>query len=116
MGPRNLILPTPTTLWFVDNLLPEGSKTDPADPAVSPLMVDLTGLGPVLFQMGTNDPLLDDSPFLSQRWQVAGNRVVLTVYPGGVHAFDMFDLTIADASRARQDRFVSGCLGACIGD
>jgi acetyl esterase/lipase len=114
-GPRNLILSTPTTLWFVNNLLPEGSDTDPADPAVSPLMADLTGLGPALFQVGTNDPLLDDSLFLSQRWQAAGNRVDLAIYPGGVHAFDMFDLAIADASRARQDRFVSGCIGACLG-
>ena len=109
-GPRNLILSTPTTQWFVDNLLPEGGNTGRADPAVSPLMADLAGLTPALFQAGTCDPLLDDSLFLSQRWQAAGNRAELAIYPGGTHAFDMFDLAIARASRARQDRFVNACL------
>jgi len=106
-GARYLILSTPVTGWFVRNLLPEGSA---ADPKVSPLLADLAGLPPALLQVGTCDPLLDDSLFMAARWRAAGNRAELAVYPGGVHAFDMFDLAIARASRARQDAFVAECL------
>jgi acetyl esterase/lipase len=111
-GERYLILSTPVTDWFCQNLLPGGAEY-PArrgEPAVSPLMADLGGLAPALFQVGTRDPLIDDSLFMARRWQAAGNRADLAVYPGGVHAFDMFDLAIAHDSRARQDAFVNTCL------
>ncbi len=108
-GARNLVLSTPTVDWFVTNLLPRGGRSDPA---VSPLLADLAGLVPALFQVGTSDPLLDDTLFMSRRWEAAGNRADLAIYPGGVHAFDMFDLEIARASWARQDRFVTACLAA----
>jgi acetyl esterase/lipase len=73
-------------------------------------MADLGDLAPALFQVGTLDPLIDDSLFMARRWQAAGNRADMAVYPGGVHAFDMFDLAIAHDSRARQDTFVNTCL------
>ncbi len=73
-------------------------------------MANLTGLTPALFQIGTWDPLLDDSLFMARRWEAAGNRAELAVYPGGVHAFDMFDLKIAHHSRTRQDEFVNARL------
>jgi acetyl esterase/lipase len=92
----------------VDNLLPGG---DPPAPTVSPLLDGLGALPPALFQVGTCDPLLDDSRFMAQRWRAAGNRAELAVYPGGVHAYDMFDLAIARDSWGRQDAFVSACLG-----
>jgi len=94
--------------WFIANLLPGGGR---GEPEVSPLMADLGGLVPALFQVGTSDPLLDDTLFMARRWEAAGNPAELAVYPGGVHAFDMFDLPISLASRARQDRFVAACLG-----
>ncbi len=105
-GRRYLILSTPTTKWFCRNL----AGPAPEDPAVSPLMANLEGLPRALIQVGTSDPLLDDSLFLANRWRAAGNRAVLAVYPGGVHAFDMFDLAIARASQARQDAFIGQCL------
>jgi acetyl esterase len=106
-GERYLVLSTPVTDWFVSNLLPEGRR---GDPAVSPLMANLAGLAPALFQVGTWDPLIDDSLFMSRRWEAAGNRAELAVYPGGVHAFDMFDIPITHSSRTRQDEFVNTCL------
>jgi acetyl esterase/lipase len=100
------------TDWFCENLLPGGAEcpVQRGEPAVSPLMADLGGLAPALFQVGTCDPLIDDSLFMARRWEAAGNRAELAVYPGGAHAFDMFDLAIAHASRARQDGFVNACL------
>jgi len=106
-GERYLVLSTPVTEWFVENLLSGGDR---GNPAVSPLMADLSGLAPALFQVGTLDPLIDDSLFMARRWEAAGNRAELAVYPGGAHAFDMFDLAISHGSRARQDRFVNACL------
>jgi acetyl esterase/lipase len=106
-GDYYLVLSTPVIDWFIGNLLPEGGRDDPA---VSPLLADLAGLPPALFQIGSRDPLLDDSLFMAARWQAAGNRAELAVYPGGVHAYDMFDLAIAHQSHARQDAFVSACL------
>ena len=107
-GARYLILSTPTVAWFCRNLLADRANAD--DPTVSPLLADLTGLPPALVQVGTADPLLDDSLFIAQRWQAAGGLAEVAVYPGGVHAFDMFDLAIARASRARQDDFVNRVL------
>ena len=77
----------------------------------SPILTDLSGLPPALFIVGTWDPLLEDSLFMSARWQAAGNRTALKVYPGGVHVFDMFeDLTIGRESREVAAAFARECL------
>lgn len=108
-GARYLILSTPVIDWFARNLLDGGAR---ADPAVSPLLAPLPErLPPALFQCGTTDPLVDDTLFMGQRWQAAGGRAEVALYPGGVHAYDMFDLGIARESHARQDAFLRACLG-----
>ncbi|MEM8740599.1 MAG: alpha/beta hydrolase fold domain-containing protein [Pseudomonadota bacterium] len=108
-GARKLILSTPTVAWFVANLL--GNTTEGGtladDPGASPLLADLAGMPPALFQIGTLDPLLDDSLMLATRWSAAGAAAELAVYPGGVHAFDAFELAIAEAFRARQSDFLA---------
>ncbi|RMF33957.1 MAG: alpha/beta hydrolase [Alphaproteobacteria bacterium] len=107
-GPRQLILSTPTIAWFVANLVPDAAGR--AAPAVSPLLADLSGMPPALFQIGTEDPLIDDSLMMAARWAGAGRQAELAIYPGGVHAFDNFDLAIAARFRARQIEFIAGCL------
>lgn len=107
-GARQLVLSTPTMAWFTANL----GRIDPADPAVSPLRADLAGLPPALFQVGTADPLLDDSLLMAARWAAAGTEAALNVFPGGVHGFDMFDLGIGRAARAAASAFVKARLGA----
>lgn len=102
-GDRPLILSTPIIEWFCGNLL---QGADPGDPAVSPLLADLSGLPPALFQVGTMDPLLDDSLFMEARWRAAGNQTDIAVWPGGIHAFDQFELTMAEQAWARQDAFL----------
>ncbi|MGB0498092.1 MAG: alpha/beta hydrolase [Rubricella sp.] len=104
-GERQLVLSTPTVQWFVDNLDPKGHQRTGA--GLSPLKADLKGLPPALFQIGTMDPLLDDSLMMASRWSSAGNRAELAVYPGGIHAFDQFDLAIAREFHARQAAFVA---------
>lgn len=105
-GDDYLILSTPVVAWFLDNLM-----NGQTDIEASPLYADLAGMPPALFQVGTMDPLLDDTLFMAARWQAAGNRAELAVVPGGVHAYDCFDLPIAHESHARQDAFVNTFLG-----
>jgi acetyl esterase len=102
-GERYLILSTPTIEWFCDQFVPPSRRRDPD---VSPLYADLAGLPPALFSVGTLDPLLDDTLFMSARWRAAGNAGELLVYPGGVHAFNFFPLQLAERMNARVIAFL----------
>lgn len=108
-GGRSLVLNTPVMAWFADMLDPAHAHR--SGPELSPLRAALHDLPPALFQIGTEDPLLDDSLMMAARWVGAGNTAELAVYPGGVHAFDAFDLTITQEFRERQAAFVTACIG-----
>jgi acetyl esterase/lipase len=69
----------------IDLFLPEMPAEARRDPDVSPLYADLRGMPPALFSVGTNDHLLDDTLFMAARWEVAGNRSELLVYPETPH-------------------------------
>ncbi len=99
-GARNLVLSTPIIDWFVGNLLPDRALAQ--DPKVSPLLADLAGAPPALFQVGDADPLLDDTLFMAERWRAAGAEARLRVWPGGFHAFDYFDDPSWDLPDARR--------------
>jgi acetyl esterase len=107
-GDRDLLLSDPVMNWFVDGFVPGRSERERRDPDVSPLYADLQGLPPALFSCGTFDPLLDDSLFMSARWQQAGNETVLSLWPEGVHAYTAFPIEIARRSRAEQIAFLRG--------
>lgn len=97
-GATPLILSTPSVDWFAGNLT-AGNTALRGDPALSPLLADLGDMPPALFQCGTLDPLLDDTLFMAARWLAAGGEAEAKLYPGGVHAFDMFDIPIAEEAR-----------------
>lgn len=86
--------------------------TDLRDPAISPLYADLDDMPPALFTVGSIDPLRDDSLFMHMRWQAAGNRSDLAVYPGGTHGFNSFEGEVARLANVGMASF----LGACRGD
>ena len=109
-GARNMILSTPTLRWFQANLT--GPGADLADPLLSPINADLMGAPPALFQCGTVDPLIDDTLIMAARWAAAGAEAEVNIVPGGVHAFDMFDLPIAAEARARGAAFVKARLAS----
>lgn len=73
------------------------------DPAISPLYANLAGLPPALLTVGTLDPLLDDSLFLSARWQAAGNQADLDVYPDCPHGFLSFIPTVGRVATQRMN-------------
>jgi acetyl esterase len=69
----------------LDLFLPGMSGEERRDPDVSPLYADLRGMPPALFSVGTNDHLLDDTLFMARRWEMAGSRTELLVYPDTPH-------------------------------
>ncbi|MGW3121642.1 alpha/beta hydrolase [Streptomyces sp. NPDC001107] len=77
-------------------------------PEVSPLYADLTGLPSARIVVGAQDPLLDDSLFLAQRWQAAGAPVHLGVVAGAMHGFTLFPLTITAREQQRERDFLAG--------
>lgn len=60
------------------------------DPRVSPLFADLSGLPPILAQVGSEEILLDDALRLAERGRAAGVDVDCRVYEGMWHNFQMF--------------------------
>ena len=113
-GERNLIISGPIMAWFGDQLLPPGdwAGRDKRDPDLSPLYADLAGLPPALFTCGTMDPILDDTLFMATKWATAGNTAELSIWPGGIHAFNALpDLPIAGEANARMLTWMDGVLG-----
>jgi acetyl esterase/lipase len=62
---------------------------DLTTPLISPLYADLTGLPPLLFQVGTDEILLDDARRCAHKARQAGVEVSLDVYEGMFHVFQM---------------------------
>ena len=72
----------------------------PRAPLVSPTFADLTGLPPVLIQVGSAETLLDDSVRLAGALGCADVVVTLEVWPDMIHAFPLFHQQVAAARRA----------------
>ncbi len=70
----------------------------------------LHDMPPALFQVGTLDPLMDDSLALAARWAGAGREAELRVWPGGIHAFNMFDLEISRGYAEAESAFIRRAL------
>ena len=62
---------------------------DPADPYLSPLYGDFSGLPPMLFQVGSYEVLLDDAREAARKAREAGVKVRCSVYDGMFHVFQM---------------------------
>lgn len=63
---------------------------DPRSPTASPLFADLTGLPPLLVQVGSAELLLDDSRRFAERAQAAGVDVTLEVWDDMIHVWHSF--------------------------
>ena len=101
-GPQ--VLATDSIRWLIEQF---ASGADLDDPDVSPLLADLPGMPPTIFTIGTNDPLLDDTLFMHQRWRAAGLDSLIQIYPGAPHAFDAFDVRIGAESHDRINAFLT---------
>jgi acetyl esterase len=105
-GDRSLILSTPEMHWFARCFAGDRDLAELRDPDISPLYAELHDLPPAYFSVGDRDPLLDDSLFMSARWQAAGNEAELRVWPECIHGFLAFPLAIARMAHQEQFDFL----------
>jgi len=74
---------------------------DPHQPLLAPaVLADLTGLPPMLLQVGTNELLLDDAVRLADRAREAEVDVILDVVADVPHVFPAFVGIIDEADDA----------------
>lgn len=72
---------------------------DPHTALASPIHADLTGLPPLLVQVGSAEILLSDATRLAGRAGADGVHTRLEVWPNMIHVFQMFDFML-DEGRA----------------
>jgi monoterpene epsilon-lactone hydrolase len=70
---------------------------------ISPIFADLSGLPPVIIQVGTREVLLDDAVRLAQQAATADVEVTLDITPGVPHVFQAY-YPILDEAAAALDR------------
>lgn len=106
-GSRQLLSNTDAIRGSYELFTPGMGQEQRRAPEVSPLFANLTRLPPARIVVGTEDPLLDDSLFLAQRWQAAGAPVQLGVVAGAMHGFTLFPLTITERELRRERDFLA---------
>lgn len=91
--------------WYVDHYL---GTADPRHPLASPAHADLTGLPPLLIQVGSHEVLLSDSIRLADRAGRDDVDVTLEIVAGVPHVFQTAagDLAEADAALDRLAAFI----------
>ena len=70
------------------------------DPLVSPVFANVSGLPPMLIQVGDDEILLDDSTRLAEKLEAAGIDVEIEVWPDMWHVFQMFVGKMPESRRA----------------
>ena len=86
-----------TLLQIVELFVGDGDRRDPY---AAPLHADLTGLPPLLIQVGDAEVLLDDSVRLADKARAAGVDVTLEVWPDMVHVFQASAGFVPEADQA----------------
>jgi len=73
---------------------------DAADPYISPIHGDLSGLPPMLIQVGSHEVLLSDALRLATRAATADVAVTLDVVPGVPHVFQAYAAVLDEGDEA----------------
>ena len=73
---------------------------DPRAPLASPIYGDLSGLPPLLLQVGERETLLDDSTRLAERAKEAGVDVTLEVWDEMIHVWQIFAPMLPEGQQA----------------
>ena len=73
---------------------------DVKTPLASPCFADLSGLAPMLIQVGSEECLLSDSILLAERAGAAGVPVQLEIWADMIHVWHFFHAFLSDAREA----------------
>jgi acetyl esterase/lipase len=76
---------------------------DTRDPMASPLFADLSGLPPLLVQVGGDETMLDDSRIFAERAKAAGVDVTFQLYEGMWHVHHSGAPEVPEAVAAYND-------------
>jgi epsilon-lactone hydrolase len=80
-------------LWYA-------GERDPADPMLSSVFADLTGLPPLLIHAAADEVMVDDARTLARRASAAGVEATLKIYDGVWHAFHAAGPEIPESRQA----------------
>jgi epsilon-lactone hydrolase len=94
---RQVILTAEQARHLVELYL-DGHPID--DPVVNPLLADLTGLPPLLIQVGTEDIVVDEVHRFTERARDHGVDVRLELYSADTHVFHLFWSFLPEAADA----------------
>lgn len=86
----------------------------PFDPYVSPVCADLSGLPPLLLQVGSTELLLDDSRRVHEKIQAAKGVSQLEIYDDVMHGWQMLDGLVPEARAALQQAAAFICDQALL--
>ena len=75
-------------------------SADPKTPTASPLYGDLTGLPPILVQVGRDEILLDDSRRFTERGRQMGVSVRLDIWDEMIHVWHAYSRFVPEARKA----------------
>jgi epsilon-lactone hydrolase len=100
----------PALDWMMRVVL---AGADPADPKVSPLRADLTGLPPTLLVVSSSEVIYCDSELFAEKLAAAGVPCTLSVWPDQLHVFQAFGPLVPEAGRSLIEiaRFVRSAVG-----
>ncbi|HEV3281846.1 MAG TPA: alpha/beta hydrolase [Acidimicrobiales bacterium] len=87
VGPRDPMITKSGLDLFARSYL---AGTAASSALASPLFADLSGLPPVLVEVGEREALVDDATRLADRLRAAGVSVSLTIWPELIHVFQAF--------------------------
>lgn len=83
---------------YVRLYLPE--NVDVRHPLVSPVFADLTGLPPLLIQVGAAEPFYDDSIKLDEIAKACGVESILEIWPEMIHVWHYFHTMLTEGRQA----------------
>lgn len=75
-------------------------EEDPRNPLASPIFADLSGLPPMLIQVGSTETLLDDARRLAQRAKEHGVDVILECWEEMIHVWHFFAPVLPEGRQA----------------